>query len=154
MLLGFALGGLLYRVFVELLVAGCLAGLIVNVNGVCAVDKSVAVDGKGAEHRFVGLRGNGGILEDRLHGVLVNAVALCACGVGQDMYRALGIERVGYLLALVVLGDVLGGLNFVVLDLIGTQIHVTTSISRLSIMGSRRLRMMTVSGLFMFLPAE
>ena len=40
MLLGFALGGLLYRVFVELLVAGCLAGLIVNINGVCAVDLS------------------------------------------------------------------------------------------------------------------
>ena len=120
MLLGFALGGLLYRVFVELLVAGCLAGLVVNVNGVCAVDEPVAVDGEGAEHRLVGLRGNGGILEDRLHGVLVNAVALSAGGVGQDVYRALGIERVGYLLALVVLGDVLGRLDLVVLDLIGT----------------------------------
>ena len=128
MLLGFALGGLLYRVFVELLVAGCLAGLVVNINGVCAVDEPVAVDGEGAEHRLVGLRGNGGILEDRLHGVLVNTVALCAGGVGQDMNRALGIERVGYLLALVVLGDVLGGLNFVVLDLIGTQIHVVVAV--------------------------
>lgn len=58
----------------------------------------------------------------------MNAVALCAGGVGQNMNRALGIERVGYLLALVVLGDVLGRLNFVVLDLIGTQIHVVVAV--------------------------
>ena len=44
------------------------------------------------------------------------------------MNRALGIERVGYLLALVVLGDVLGRLNFVVLDLICTKIHVVVAV--------------------------
>ena len=58
----------------------------------------------------------------------MNAVALRAGGVGQDVYRALGVERVGYLLALVVLGDVLGGLNLVVLDLIGTQIHMVVAV--------------------------